>query len=62
MEAIYSPNQDLAIYYDISPKANATTPILIKAGEGFILMTAIDIDGDGLDEILKMNYCVNFSV
>jgi len=48
----YSPDQDLLIV----PRFDFySSPITIKAESGFQLLNAVDVNGDGVDEIVKVN-------
>lgn len=49
----YSPTNEILIY-DLS--GYSSTPKIIQVGEGFQLFTAVDINGDGIDELVKINY------
>ena len=49
----YPPRQNLLIYpeFEVWPR-----PITIQAEEGFQLLNTVDVDGDGVDEIVKVNF------
>ena len=51
----YSPDVDLLVYDNLRP-GGLSTPHKIKAGTGFQLLTAVDYNGDGSDELIKINY------
>ena len=55
----YDPNQDLAVYnkLDYLSKRSFT----LKAEDGFQKLFAADIDGDGNDELVKVNYWLHNS-
>lgn len=49
----YHPNQNLLVYADLP--SSLSTPAQLTAGDGFQILTDIDIDGDGKDELVKVN-------
>ena len=49
----YSPDQEILIYNELE---QWSSPQIITAGEGFIELFAVDLDGDGCDELVKVNY------
>lgn len=50
----YNEDQDLLVYKDLS--SLTVSPIVFKAGQGFKLLEAMDVNGDGLEEPVKVNY------
>ena len=48
----YSADQDILCYPIIG-----NSPEVLKAGEGFQQVEAVDINGDGVDELVKINSC-----
>ncbi|MCD7929990.1 MAG: FG-GAP-like repeat-containing protein [Tannerellaceae bacterium] len=50
----YSPAQNLLLYRNLS--GGLCTPNILEAGTGFQKLVAVDIDGDGNDEPVKVNY------
>lgn len=48
----YNATQGLLVY-DLSD--GISTPAEVMAGEGLLLLTAMDVDGDGKDELVKIN-------
>ncbi len=49
----YSPEQNLLIARQLNSISSMET---IKAGEGFQTINAIDVDGNGVDEVVKVNF------
>jgi RHS repeat-associated protein len=49
----YSPNQSLLVYADLP--SGLSIPVTLTAESGFQLLSAMDIDGNGKDELVKMN-------
>lgn len=49
----YSPDQSLLVYADLP--SGLSLPIILTAEKGFQLLSAMDVDGDGKDELVKMN-------
>jgi RHS repeat-associated protein len=52
----YHPDQSLLIYDDLS--YGMSIPIKLTAESGFLQMLVADVDGDGVDEIVKINSSV----
>lgn len=52
--SMYAPDQELLIYTDLSSINISAKKIL--AGDGFMDLSGVDIDGNGKDELLKINY------
>lgn len=50
----YSSTQTLLIFKNL--ESYVSSVIKLQTGEGFQSLTAVDIDGDGNDEIVKINY------
>lgn len=50
----YHETQELLIYKDLSDQF--IEPVVFTAGEGFRQLEAVDINGDGVDELVKINY------
>jgi len=50
----YDSSQELLIYKDLS--SGYSNPQSITAGTGFQQLNAVDINGDGNDELVKINY------
>lgn len=53
----YSPTQNLLVYKDLSDILSV--PVKIQAGEGFQKLFPADINGDGDDELVRINYWLN---
>jgi RHS repeat-associated protein len=49
----YSPTQSLLVYSDLS--SGIASPTTITTGDGFLALNAMDVDGDGKDELVKIN-------
>jgi RHS repeat-associated protein len=49
----YSPDQSLLIYANLP--SGISTPVTLTAESGFISLNAMDVDGDGKDELVKIN-------
>lgn len=49
----YRPNLSLLVYGDLS--LGVSLPITITTGDGFLALNAMDVDGDGKDELVKIN-------
>lgn len=49
----YSPNQSLLVYGSLP--SYFSEPSTLTTGNGFISLNAMDIDGDGKDELVKIN-------
>ncbi|MBV5343884.1 hypothetical protein JZU68_09910, partial [bacterium] len=49
----YAANQSLLIYADLS--SGISIPATLTAESGFQMLNAMDVDGDGNDELVKMN-------
>lgn len=54
----WSPSQQLYVFKDINNMAGDPS-LIIPAEKGFNNIFAADIDGNGVDEIVKVNYWVN---
>lgn len=50
----YHETQELLVYKDLSDQF--IEPVVFTAGKGFRQLEAVDIDGDGVDELVKINY------
>lgn len=50
----YHEAQELLVYKDLSDMF--IEPVVFTAGKGFKQLEAIDIDGNGVDELVKINY------
>lgn len=50
----YSPTQNLLVYKNLDNYL--CSPVIIQAGDGFQKLYPADIDGDGNDELLRINY------
>lgn len=50
----YHEDQHLLVYKDLS--SPNVSPIIFVAGKGFKQMEAVDVNGDGLEEPIKVNY------
>ncbi len=52
--SVYPANEDLQIYTKLSD--SGSIPVIMKAGDGFHLLSSADIDGDNNEELVKVNY------
>lgn len=52
--SLVPPNQAILVYPNIS--SGSTSAYTLYAGSGFQVMRSVDIDGDGLDEVVKVNF------
>lgn len=50
----YSPDQSLLVYPDL-PSGFTSIPTSLTTESGFLLLSVMDVDGDGKDELVKMN-------
>lgn len=50
----YTEDQDLLVYKDLS--ASNVSPVVFTAGKDFKQLEAVDVNGDGLEELVKVNY------
>lgn len=48
-------NKDQIILCKLNNDGDDTSPFELKAGEGFQTIDAVDVDGDGTDELVKIN-------
>ena len=56
MGSLYDKDQDIIIIPRLDNLHSQNSVFTIKAGEGFQTIQAIDVDHDGIDEIVKINY------
>lgn len=52
----YDPDQKLFVYRNLDSPSGVPMTTTLYAEEGFQDLTAVDIDGDGNDELVKINY------
>jgi len=50
----YKEDQHLLVYKDLS--TSPVSPVIFTAGKGFKQLEAVDVNGDGLEEPVKVNY------
>lgn len=51
----YGADQDLLVYKELKT-SDFIDPVVLKAEEGFQDLSAVDMNGDGVDELVKINY------
>lgn len=50
----YTEDQHLLVYKELS--STTVAPVTFTAGKGFVQLEAVDVNGDGLEEPVKVNY------